>query len=237
MPPKFKAKAKPAPVAAPDKYRLTERILKLSNANDWESAKDEWAVESIFRSDEPGTCLCGHQPIYEQCVIVNLQNGHETIVGNVCVNKFLGLPSDKLFTGINRITAKPTRSLNVETIDYAFEKRWINDYEKNFYLNTKANAGRQNSSIGTGPRRAFPGGAGAVPRDGQTVCDTRRGRTEGTPVQRPIAGTKLIRENPGIEHCVTVRADDFEYIGRPHKSLSSIAPHQVEWPGVLWPQT
>lgn len=43
------------------------------------------------------------------------------------------------------------------------------------------------------------------------------------PVLRPIAGTKLIREWQGVEHCVTVRSDDFEYQGRPYKSLSSVA--------------
>jgi Protein of unknown function (DUF2924) len=40
---------------------------------------------------------------------------------------------------------------------------------------------------------------------------------------RPIAGTKLIREWKGVEHCVTVRAGDFEYLGRPYVSLSSVA--------------
>lgn len=40
---------------------------------------------------------------------------------------------------------------------------------------------------------------------------------------RPIAGTRLIREWQGIEHCVTVRGEDFEYEGRPYKSLSAIA--------------
>jgi hypothetical protein len=43
------------------------------------------------------------------------------------------------------------------------------------------------------------------------------------PALRPIAGTRLIREWQGIEHCVTVRTDDFEYLGRPYKSLSSVA--------------
>jgi hypothetical protein len=28
---------------------------------------------------------------------------------------------------------------------------------------------------------------------------------------RPIAGTRLIREYQGVEHCVTVRDEDFEY--------------------------
>ncbi len=40
---------------------------------------------------------------------------------------------------------------------------------------------------------------------------------------RPIAGTRLIREWRGVEHCVTVRNDDFEYQGRPYKSLSAVA--------------
>jgi hypothetical protein len=40
---------------------------------------------------------------------------------------------------------------------------------------------------------------------------------------RPIAGTRLIREYQGVEHSVTVRNEDFEYQGRPYKSLSAIA--------------
>jgi hypothetical protein len=40
---------------------------------------------------------------------------------------------------------------------------------------------------------------------------------------RPIAGTRLIREWRGAEHSVTVRQEDFEYQGRPYKSLSAIA--------------
>ena len=41
----------------------------------------------------------------------------------------------------------------------------------------------------------------------------------------PIAGTQLIREWQGVDHLVTVRADGFEYQGRPYASLSSIARH------------
>ena len=49
--------------------------------------------------------------------------------------------------------------------------------------------------------------------------DVRRQRAD----ERPIAGTRLIREYHGAEHCVTVQADGFEYQGRPYKSLSAIA--------------
>lgn len=53
--------------------------------------------------------------------------------------------------------------------------------------------------------------------DGRSI----RKRTVGG--DRPIAGTRLIREYQGVEHCVTVRRDDFEYQGRPYQSLSAIA--------------
>ncbi len=40
---------------------------------------------------------------------------------------------------------------------------------------------------------------------------------------RPIAGTRLIREYQGVEHCVTVLQDGYEWQGRPYKSLSAVA--------------
>jgi hypothetical protein len=40
---------------------------------------------------------------------------------------------------------------------------------------------------------------------------------------RPIAGTRLIREWQGVEHCVTVLDDGYEYQCRPYQSLSAIA--------------
>jgi hypothetical protein len=40
---------------------------------------------------------------------------------------------------------------------------------------------------------------------------------------RPIAGTRLIREWQGIEQTVTVLADGYEWQGRPYQSLSAVA--------------
>ncbi|WP_439401978.1 DUF2924 domain-containing protein [Bradyrhizobium sp. DASA03068] len=40
---------------------------------------------------------------------------------------------------------------------------------------------------------------------------------------RPVSGTRLIREWKGVEHRVTVREADYEYQGRPYKSLSAVA--------------
>jgi hypothetical protein len=40
---------------------------------------------------------------------------------------------------------------------------------------------------------------------------------------RPVAGTQLRRHWKNVEHVVTVREHDFEYEGRPYRSLSAIA--------------
>ena len=49
--------------------------------------------------------------------------------------------------------------------------------------------------------------------------EVRRQRAD----DRPIAGTRLIRDWQGVVHCVTVRDDGYEYQGRPYKSLSAVA--------------
>ena len=61
-----------------------------------------------------------------------------------------------------------------------------------------------------------------------------KGKSRGD--DRPIAGTRLIREWQGVEHCVTVRDDDFEYQGRPYKSLSAVARAitTTRWNGPLF---
>jgi len=40
---------------------------------------------------------------------------------------------------------------------------------------------------------------------------------------KPIAGTRLLREYQGVEHVVTVLHQGYEYQGRPYQSLSAIA--------------
>jgi hypothetical protein len=53
---------------------------------------------------------------------------------------------------------------------------------------------------------------------------------------RPIAGTRLIREWRGAEHCVIVLTDGYEYAGRPYRSLSAVARSitGTRWNGPLF---
>jgi hypothetical protein len=119
-------------------YRLVERIIALSVAGAWHQAKQEWEIARIFfaDSDAPGTCLCGHSPIIEHCVLRNRLNGKIAVVGNVCVTKFLGLFSEKLFSALRRVARNPEAALNAETIHHAYARGWITPWEKSFYLDT-----------------------------------------------------------------------------------------------------
>jgi hypothetical protein len=66
--------------------------------------------------------------------------------------------------------------------------------------------------------------------------DGKGRKRRGTVDRRPIAGTRLIREWKGTEHCVTVRDEDFEYQGRPYQSLSAIvrAITGTRWNGLVF---
>ena len=119
-----------------DGFKLAQEIVALSAADNWNSAKPEWTLDHIFISEELGVCLCGHFPIREFCVIRNQKNGNEAIVGNVCVRRFLGLPTDKLFSAFHRIAGDPKRALNAEAVEYAYQKDWMNDWSHGFYMNT-----------------------------------------------------------------------------------------------------
>lgn len=116
-------------------YQLTTEIISRSVSSTWNEAKLEWALYEVYEADEPETCLCGHFPIIELCVITNKRNGNTATVGSCCVKKFIGLPSDKIFQAIKRVRKDITKALNAEAIEHAFERGWLTEWEKNFYFN------------------------------------------------------------------------------------------------------
>ncbi len=115
-------------------YRLASEIIDRSVAKNWDEAKLEWTLHSIYEADEPETCLCSHYPIIELCILQNTKNGNSATVGNCCVKRFIGLPSDKIFQAVKRIRKDTSKALNAEAIQHAFDRGWINEWEKGFYF-------------------------------------------------------------------------------------------------------
>ncbi|WP_051931188.1 hypothetical protein [Gillisia sp. Hel_I_29] len=118
-------------------FKLTDEIIKLSESDLWNSAKMEWNFEYAYQSEDLQTCLCGHYPIKNICVIENTINKNSTEVGNCCVNKFLGIEEgNKIFVSIKRLKIDPEKSMSPEVLDYLFRKKVITDFENKFYSDT-----------------------------------------------------------------------------------------------------
>ena len=115
-------------------YRLASEIVKRSVAQSWDEAKIEWSLSQVYEADEAESCLCGHFPIVELCELVNRRNGARVVVGNCCVKRFIGLPSDKIFQSIKKIRKDVLKSLNGEAIQHAHQCGWVNDWERDFYF-------------------------------------------------------------------------------------------------------
>lgn len=117
-------------------YKLTEEILNRSQSKIWDIARMEWGLSQVYEAEEPETCLCGHFPIIEICILRNKLNAQFATVGNCCVKKFIGLPSDLIFQAVKRVRKDSQKSLNAEAIQHAYENGWINEWEYNFSIDT-----------------------------------------------------------------------------------------------------
>ncbi len=118
-------------------YQLTAEIIKLSVSDYWDSAKLEWNFEYAYQSETQETCLCGHYPIRNICVIRNLENKNQTEVGNCCINKFLGIDKgNKIFESINKLKDDISKSMNAEVLEYLNDKKVITQFEYDFYTDT-----------------------------------------------------------------------------------------------------
>ncbi|AUB79822.1 hypothetical protein [Candidatus Thiodictyon syntrophicum] len=116
--------------------RLKAHILPLSNANEWNDAKNEWRLIRIQVQEDWDNCPCGKE-IKELCYIKNQLNGKTTYVGNVCVKRFLGIDTGNLFSGLRRIIDDETANANEDLIFHAYQSGYIFKEEYNFLMETR----------------------------------------------------------------------------------------------------
>lgn len=104
-------------------------------ADEWKQAKEEWIFDRIELANEEDvrdrtySCLCGHNPLKELCIIRNELNGEEAIVGNCCIKHFKGM--DGVSTMLN---ALKRGKINEPIIKYAGQNSCINEWEHEFML-------------------------------------------------------------------------------------------------------
>ncbi|MBU8976895.1 hypothetical protein JI752_012145 [Lysobacter sp. MMG2] len=116
--------------------RLKAHILPLSQASSFEQARGEWDLIAVEITDDFDSCPCG-QEIKEHCYITNKLTGNSTYVGNVCINRFIGIDTGNLFDGLKRIAKDPFANANLDVIEHARKLGYIYDQEYAFLVQTR----------------------------------------------------------------------------------------------------
>jgi hypothetical protein len=117
--------------------RLKAHILPLSESKDFNTARQEWMLTGVELHEEWDNCPCG-QDIKELCHIKNQINGNKAYVGNVCINRFIGIQTGNLFDGLKRIAQNPKANVNQDLIMYAFKLGYLYDEnELKFLMETR----------------------------------------------------------------------------------------------------
>ncbi len=126
--------------------QLKSKILEESISNNWNDARNEWELDVVWQSDIPKECLCGHNPIINICVLINMHTKLTLEVGNICVNKFMGISEGGvLFNSINKCYKDLNKSMGKIALDYMVAQSEkmdnnndcrLNDWEIEFYTNT-----------------------------------------------------------------------------------------------------
>lgn len=115
-------------------YKLKESILKLSKSQNWEIAKKEWNFEYAYNSLDAKTCMCGKFPIKNICLIRNTITNELAEVGNLCIDKFLGIEDGRsIFVAIKKITHDINKSISKKALEYYKDKLEMTEKEYNFY--------------------------------------------------------------------------------------------------------
>ncbi|MCC4608555.1 hypothetical protein [Xanthomonas campestris] len=116
--------------------RLKAHILPLSQSGVFEVARIEWDLVSVEITEEFDSCPCG-QDIKEHCYITNRITGQSTYVGNVCINRFIGIDTGTLFDGLKRIAKDPYANANLDVIEHGRKMGYIYDTEYAFLVSTR----------------------------------------------------------------------------------------------------
>jgi len=118
--------------------RLKDHILPLSMAKTFSVACNEWKLVAIEMHEEFDNCPCG-QPIKELCYIENIETNNKTYVGNICVNRFIGIATGNLFSGLKRITLDDKANANQDLIKHAYNMGYIySEKEYNFLIQMRS---------------------------------------------------------------------------------------------------
>ena len=99
-------------------------------------ARREWELKGIYYAEELTKCHCG-QNIKEMCNINNILNKNELIVGNCCVEKFIGIKVKGLYKAIVNIVESTDSPISKCLKNFLLEEQILNSKQVKIINRTK----------------------------------------------------------------------------------------------------
>jgi hypothetical protein len=105
-------------------------ITARSVSDDWGAVVKEWDIKGSHAYADPrtrqksGRCLCTHG-IQEHVHIYNGSTDWLSVVGNCCIEEFMGLKSKAISHGLAKMREDPTKPMPKAVIDFAEQRGWL----------------------------------------------------------------------------------------------------------------
>ena len=71
--------------------RLAKKLISLSEADNWEEAKNEWKMGRYYHISEHCSCLCSSKGVHDMTVIENIFNTNQMHICNSCASLYFGI--------------------------------------------------------------------------------------------------------------------------------------------------
>jgi len=117
--------------------KLLDVILPKSVAKTWEQAKSEWSFFGAIHDDAWGHCACEHR-IKERCFIQNKNTRDVVVIGNVCVDRFLGVSTTHILEMLRRMRTDKTLTLPIIIVNEMVKQNFIDVASRDFYSSVLA---------------------------------------------------------------------------------------------------
>ena len=71
--------------------RLAKKLISLSEADNWEEAKNEWKMGRYYHISDHCSCLCSSKGVHDMTVIENIFNTNQMHICNSCASLYFGI--------------------------------------------------------------------------------------------------------------------------------------------------
>ena len=102
--------------------RLAKKLISLSEADNWEEAKNEWKMGRYYHISEHCSCLCSSKGVHDMTVIENIFNTNQMHICNSCASLYFGIQESlKIESVVRRLKKNKNSHMDNTCLTYYME--------------------------------------------------------------------------------------------------------------------